>query len=355
MVIKCILKGRLDSKDRLTVTIRVTNGNVRKFKSTRIKVRADQFTNGKVVNHPQARHLNKILSKKLGEVKRLQDIPVDEDTLTSFYKYAWHCISLWSIKGTKKETTINQYLSKLRVLESWYPELDIEDIDKQWCENLHIKLITEKLNNNTIWNYFKTISLILNKAIDDDIIKRNEVKHYKEKPAYKDPNRAYLTKKQIIALEQYAAIASPNRRIATLWFLIGCYTGLRHSDMISFDKNKNIIDDRLVKELVKTRNMVSLPIRGKIKQLFEAVQWQPLRVQNRPYNLLLKKIAQDCGIEQNITCHTSRHSAGMMLAEAGVSIELTAAILGHTDTKHTRVYYHLTNKRVDEEIGRIID
>jgi integrase/recombinase XerD len=98
---------------------------------------------------------------------------------------------------------------------------------------------------------------------------------------------------------------------------------------------------------------VGLPINPKLKGYFKDVNWMPLSVHENTYNKSLKLIAAMAGIKKDISSHVARHTAGMILANAGVSMEVAAEILGHSSTKHTAVYYKITNKRIDDELKKL--
>lgn len=135
--------------------------------------------------------------------------------------------------------------------------------------------------------------------------------------------------------------------------MIGCYSGLRISDIKAFDKKKNIIGGRLIVYTQKTKEPVSIPVKGKLKYYLQLVKYQPLSMHENTYNKLLKVIAAACGIDKNLHAHVSRHTAAMMLSNAGVSIEVTAKILGHKKLATTVIYYKISNTRIDLELKKL--
>ena len=68
---------------------------------------------------------------------------------------------------------------------------------------------------------------------------------------------------------------------------------------------------------------------------------------NQKFNEYLKEIATAAGIEKNITTLTARHSyATYLLSEKGLSMDIVSAMLGHTSTKHTKVYAKMLDTAV---------
>jgi site-specific recombinase XerD len=60
-----------------------------------------------------------------------------------------------------------------------------------------------------------------------------------------------------------------------------------------------------------------------------------------------KAALQDSGVQKEATVHTLRHSYATHLLEAGVSLRLIQAYLGHSSIQTTSIYTHLTRKTED--------
>jgi integrase len=192
--------------------------------------------------------------------------------------------------------------------------------------------------------------------VKDEIILKNPLDKFQDRPDYKNPKRDFLTLDQVNNIEKFALHgATPEQRFSAIWFLIGCYTGFRISDMKTFEKKRDIVGHRIIKENIKTREIVSLPLAGKIKELLELVQYKPLNITNEAYNRMLKVIMEKCDIPFNLIAHSSRHTAAMLLANSGASLDEIAAILGHVNTKHTRIYARMSNQRIDSAMSKIIN
>ncbi|MFN9353286.1 MAG: tyrosine-type recombinase/integrase [Chitinophagales bacterium] len=66
---------------------------------------------------------------------------------------------------------------------------------------------------------------------------------------------------------------------------------------------------------------------------YKDVEWARSR-----YNKKLSKIAELCGIEQNLTSYVSRHSFATLAKNKGIPITAISEMLGHESVKTTQVY-----------------
>jgi integrase len=68
-------------------------------------------------------------------------------------------------------------------------------------------------------------------------------------------------------------------------------------------------------------------------------------------NKMLKRIAVLAGIGKVLTFHTSRHSCAMFaLNDCGISLDLTAEISGHKNSKTTQIYAKMLPETVSERL-----
>lgn len=94
--------------------------------------------------------------------------------------------------------------------------------------------------------------------------------------------------------------------------------------------------------LTKSRNQ--LTINSNHDFLF--VNNTGMRLSRQGFFKVLKKLAKQAGIEQDVSPHTLRHSFATHLLEAGVDLRTLQALLGHEDIQTTQIYTHISQKHM---------
>lgn len=361
MKVTAILKGVKDQLGRLPVCIRVADGKRRSFRTTQIKVLPTQFKNGLVTDHPRAKAFNEDIKRKIintenklysGETGKFKD--------ADFRTYLDKCLKQW--KGDKSKATLSQFETEGNKFLEWSGDIKLSKIDLEKLNEYKGYLfateykINTKYDSNTIAKSFKNLKTIITKAKKERLIEYNPFDLF-EPPKYRDPKREYLTKGQVDAIEKFTEdmkYPATLRNLAT-WFVIGCYTGLRHSDMVQFSKSEHIKAGRLVLETIKTKDVIGMPVQGKLKELFEKVNWSGLKLSNQKSNEYIKEVAKAKDLPENITMHMARHTFAVRCADAGISPEVTAKLMGIKSLRTVAIYYKITNQRIDNELKKIFD
>jgi integrase len=349
MTIKAILKGVIDQNGHQPIQIQISQGQKRNYFPTRIKVNPDLFINGRISSkHPKAKEWNQQIEAHIIRCQHAALTKPQKVTKMEFYTFLEKLIPTLD----RDPATKRYYNSQIKKLKDFRPSFYTSDINREFLDSYKQFLKDRGNAGNTLWSAFKFLKKFTTEALKQDLIEKDPFLSY-EFPKYVEPVKQYLTEAEVQKLDKFLQgnIGAQATEAGT-WFLIACYTGLRISDLKTFTP-KNILGDRLVVRTQKTKEMVGLPVSDRLKGYFERVRHKKLSMHENTYNKLIKIVAAAAGIEKHISSHTARHTAAMMLANAGVSQEVVAKILGHKDLRSTATYYKITNKRIDSEMLKI--
>lgn len=207
-------------------------------------------------------------------------------------------------------------------------------------------------NSNTIGNRIKNIKVFMNYANDKGYTANTGHKHRKFKKLDETAETIYLNDSELSKLHDLNLSDNPRLdRIRDL-FLIGCYTGLRFSDLSQLTPEKFIKDGTQIKiKTQKTGETVIIPLHWTVKEIIQKNGGEPPRaISNQKMNDYIKDLGEKAGINdvipmtvkqaglsidktfkkwQLMTVHTSRRSFSTNMFLAGVPTISIMKITGH--------------------------
>lgn len=170
--------------------------------------------------------------------------------------------------------------------------------------------------------------------------------------------KGFITREQLQKLERLQLKGMEDKvRDA---FLIGCYTGLRFSDITSLRKD-HIKDGWLTKKMVKTGFVVDIPIddlfdgkmldivskyKGDIDKLTKSLG------SNSTVNKTLRSVLDKIGADAKITFHSSRHTFATLLGQKGVQLTTIQKLLGHQKLQTTQIYSEVDRRAIKNDIKK---
>lgn len=357
MTINFELRDRTDKHGLRQIRVVIQDRGKRVYIPLKVKVLADQWDSKaqKVTRHPNEVLINNALRLKMAELQARSAVSVSIDgitgrkvTKTDLYQFAGDCLSRW--EKTKSINSIRAYRSMLKAALSFDRNVMIEEITPDWLSRYEDHCRDECGDGGTL-KRIAFISVILKEAIRQGIIDRDPFLIYR-KPPKKNPPKVWLTLDELLKIEKVARENGSEVVCKTAWwFLFACYTGLRYSDVAGFSPS-TVQDGRLILYTQKTGEIVSIRLTSKIKALIAKIKKQGTVYSNQKMNQYLKSVAHLAGVKKLLTFHTARHTFAVNCANLGISQEVTAKLLGHSDLRTTAIYYKIINSRIDQEMKK---
>jgi site-specific recombinase XerD len=332
-----------DTKGKCPVMICVTINRQRTYKKTSYKVLESQW-DGEIINHPNGKLFNTAIKQQISELekeittKQLEGARVTAKTIKkknidnrSFQSFAKE------IRRDQKE--IN------RITTYGGSDLQLTDITVTFLRRYDAHESKRGMSQNTRNTTFKYLRRIMNQAKAEGLIKENPFDNY-DIPKYIQSDRLYLVEdernKMIELLDKKL---SPGMRSTLIFFLFGCYSGLRHSDWVRFSPDW-VQDGFLKLRAKKNKASVVLPIGPTLARIISLIEGKPSS--NQKCNVHLKALGVMAGIEKEITTHSGRHSFGYLCASNRLPKSVTAELLGVT-VQTVEVYYHLSGQNIIDQ------
>jgi len=252
-------------------------------------------------------HLNEnntILPKKLrAELANALRPKPEKEPLTFF-----PAIQEYIDTTNKAPRTKLSYGTTLNVLKEYQKTLKtpltFESINMDFYEHF-VKYLTETQNfaKNTIGDHIKKIKVFMNYANDKGFTTNKGHEHRKFQTISETPETVYLNDSELLTL--YEKDLSDNSRLDRVrdLFIIGCYTGLRFSDLSQLTPEKFTDDGtRLKIKTVKTGEIVVIPLHWTIKEILKKYNGEtPRALSNQKMNVYIKELAELAEIKERVT------------------------------------------------------
>jgi len=239
-------------------------------------------------------------SLKQKEDKQQQQDKHDKVNLTSISSL----IDKWTKEGldnyqpsTRKVviTSIKMFQDYLKV--SGQPRLERKELTleiiSEYARHLQVK---KKLKDSTHGKKMKHLRWFL-KYIKFDSSQINEIKIRTIKPS--ERNIIHLTASELTALEFVDVSYDKELQRAKDMFLLGCFTGLRVSDLKRISRHR-IVNDSINLTLQKNRVEVSIPLLAQAKAILEKYDFAAPKISEQQVNDSIKIVCQKAGIDKKI-------------------------------------------------------
>lgn len=166
-------------------------------------------------------------------------------------------------------------------------------------------------------------------------------------------------------LEEYDVLNVINHHVFGIYripCLISAYSALRLGNVVGLQKkNVDLKDGWLTVRQTKTGKPVSIPISGKLRDVFRQIKVWPLNPEDKFFPGLKAK-AVSTQVRRSFrragfpwgSFHHFRHFAACFMINNAVPLEVVMRILGHADIKSTLVYARLKRETLQDAM-RVFD
>ena len=360
---------RLNKRGEGLIEIECTQQKRRIYFSTHVYVKPENFAHGAIVGTPNADSLNYVLYKMVQEVEQVEleyikrgvevQLPMLKEAVRSHISPAAKLTDFGSQvvgQSERKNLTKMNYQTLLNNIERFRKGTLITDIDYQFLVSYDKWLRDSGIAHNTRISRLRLLRALLNEARKRDIIHINPFDRFRIQQMVS--KKGFLTVEQLHKLEKMV-LKGYEEKVRSA-FLIGCYTGLRFSDIVTL-RNEHFNKGWLTKKMAKTGYVVEIPVAelfgGKMMLLLEKYNGNIERVtkslgSNASVNKTLRGILDRIKVDPKITFHSSRHTFATHLGQSGVQLTTIQKLLGHQKLQTTQIYSEVDRKAITNDLKK---
>lgn len=359
---------RLNKRGEGLIEIECSQQGRRIYFSTHTYCLPEHFKSGSVCDMPNADGLNYALYLMIQDVEKVEleyikrgvpvSLPILKEAVRAHISPAAK-LSEFGMQvveqSERKELNKLNYQTLLNNIERFRKGTLLTDIDYQFVVSYDKWLRESGIMHNTRISRLRLLRALLNEAVKRDILTVNPFNRFRIQQMVS--KKGYITKEQLQKLERLSLKGVEDRvRDA---FLIGCYTGLRFSDIVSL-RPEHIKDGWLVKKMVKTGFVVEIPIadlfEGKMLLLLEKYgnidKLTKSLGSNSSVNKVLRGILDRIGADAKITFHSSRHTFATLLGQKDTKLTTLQKLLGHQKLQTTEIYNDVDRQAIINDIKK---
>ena len=309
---------------------------------------------------------------------RLQGIATNPTTLLAMSRAELQAVKE-SVGRSRAEGTYRNLFHSDRNLREFVEskvaqDIPIGTITEDLFEEYRFFLKKRGLKASTVNSNLCWLSRLMFRAVSKRIIRCNPFENAKYEKEEKKIR--FLQKGDVMKL-MAMKMNDKEAELARLMFVFSCFTGLAVSDMenLEYKHIQTAADGQkyIRKERQKTKVEFVVPLQPIAEVIISHCRKEQERseehlpVKEKGNHLVFHRdcsrsvidtklsiVGKACGIRQRLSFHMARHTFGTMSLSAGIPIESIAKMMGHTSISSTQVYALVTDKKISEDMDRLI-
>ena len=290
--------------------------------------------------------------------------------IAHFIEAAPNRVNIETGKNVERRT-IQKYQTVLKVLReftaTYQRKVDFDSIDLDFYDAFTGYLTSTKgFATNNVGKYLQTLKVFLNDASARGISVKQDYRSRKFKVVKEDADNVYLSEPELLRLHELDLSKTERLERVRDLFLVGCYTGLRFSDLTNL--RPQYIKDGLIRiEQQKTSDKVVIPCHEVVTTMLAKYGGAlPRSISNQKMNDYLKEVCQLAGLNsieskaqtkggkrvtrsfekwQMVSTHTARRSFATNMYLLGIPAMTIMQITGHRTEKAFMRYIKLDREQ----------
>lgn len=346
---------RLNKRGEGLIQVEASQGKRRRYFSTHTYVMPANWSNGWITGTDNDNDRNFALRRFVWEIEQVElefmkkgtdvTLPLLADAVRTHVSPSAKLRDFGMTiinESERKEMTKANYVTLFNDIDRFRMGTLLTDIDYAWVTAYDKYLRDLGVAHNTRVMREKLLRAIINEAKKRDLISIDPFGRFRMQQLVS--KKGFVTLEQLHKLEKLR-VQGKDEIVRDL-FLVGCYTGLRFSDIKSL-RSDHIKDGWIIKKMVKTGYIVEIPIgelfKGNMLQIIDKYggdigNLTKQTKDNAYVNKVLREMLDKVGVDGKVTFHSSRHTFATLLGQRGVDITVIQKLLGHQKLTTTQIY-----------------
>ena len=304
---------------------------------------------------------------------RLQGVAATPTTLLAISE-----AELQSVKAcvgrSRSEGTYRNHTYSDKMLRDWIEnkgrkDILIDAVTGDLFEEFRFYLKKKRFTAKTVNRHLCWLCRLMYRAVSKRIIRYNP---FEDATYEKEERKIRFLQKSDVAKLMALKVNDREAEQARQMFLFSCFTGLAIVDMerLKFSHIQTAADGRryIRKERQKTKVESVVPLHPIAETILNRLREEeeqavkekdgdlvfPRGCSHSVMNNKLSTVGLACGVRQRLSFHMARHTFGTLSLSADIPIESIAKMMGHTSITSTQIYAQVTDKKISEDMDRLI-